>query len=632
MRCFATNLPTRFLCGLVAGWCFLALPGGSGNAAERTFYVDSAAGDDDAEGQSPDHAWRSLERVNSAELQPGDTVRFRCGGQWRGSLVPVSGVEGKPVTYTSYGDGPKPRMLGSAPRNRAEDWEQVGKNLWATLPLEYERGEQRLDLRGSRWTHHQENGARVQLSSPSEDGASFIRLQAESSGAASNHLQLWGPEIDVEKGRYLLLTFRARSSRAFRFPGAQVLLSGAPWTRLASAGPAADSIGTEWKTWQVVLSGERTESGRLHVNLGGVLPADTEFDFQPLSIHAASANQSDPLDVDVGNIIFDGGAVCGWKKWSRDELTKPYEYYYDAAARRVVLYLDDNPAARHRDIELALSRHVVNQSGKRHIVYDGLAILYGAAHGFGGGDTHHVVIRNCDVGYIGGGHQHTRPDGHPVRYGNGIEFWNAAHDHLVEGCRIWQIYDAALTNQGRGADSRQVNITYRNNLIHHCEYSFEYWNHPETAATKNIRFLNNTCVHAGGGWAHDQRPDPNGSHLMFYANTAATQNVEIKYNIFCDYTDWGSRYASGWKVLPELDYNLWFSERGVAARWFKETLATFDKYQTTTGLDAHSRFADPQFLDAAGGDYRLAPSSPARTLRPEGGPVGAEWLWRVASP
>ena len=299
-----------------------------------------------------------------------------------------------------------------------------------------------------------------------------------------------------------------------------------------------------------------------------------------------------------------------------------------ASSQRVYLYCEAAPPSRHRSIELALARHVVNQGGKHHVVYDGLAVMYGAAHGFGGGDTHHLVIRNCDLGYIGGAHQFTTPDGKPVRFGNAIEFWGAAHDNLVEGCRIWEVYDAALTNQGRGPDSKQINITYRNNLIRNAEYSFEYWNHPETAVTHNIRFVNNTCVNAGGGWAHAQRPDRNGSHLMFYTNTAATSGIEVKYNIFYDATDWGSRYSSGWRVLPEMDFNLWFTQTGVMAYWFQQKIAGFDEYRQTTGLDGHSRFANPEFIDAARSDYRLGPSSPARKLRPDGGPVGAEMLWR----
>jgi len=449
------------------------------NDKNRTFYVDSEQGGDANDGRSVDTAWCSLDGVNGADLKPGDTVRFRCGGVWRGSLVPASGDENAPVTYTSYGDGPKPLILGSLPRNRPEDWTLVRENLWATLPMEYALEEEIVD----------------------------------------------------------------------------------------------------------------------------------------------------PLSVDVGNAIFDHGARCGWKKWSVDELENPYDYYYDGSSWRVFLHSEVNPATVHKSIELAMKRHVVNQSGAHHVVYDGLAVKYGAAHGFGGGGTHHLVIRNCDLAYIGGGHQFTRPGGRPVRYGNAIEFWGAARDHLVEGCRIWEVYDAALTNQGRGPSSKQVNITYRNNVVWNCEYSFEYWNNPETALTKNIRFVNNTCVDAGTVWSHAQRPDRNGSHLMFYSNTAVTSGIEVKYNVFSGVTEWGSRYSSGWKPLPEMDHNLWFTEEGVMVNWFGKKIESFEGYRETTGLDAHSLFADPEFLDAAGGDYRLAPDSPARTIRPDGGPVGAESLF-----
>jgi len=468
----------RWLLILLAwtGVSLAATPGAEGSDAGRTFYVDSGAGRDSDTGQSPDHAWRGLDRVNTGPLRPGDTVRFKCGGVWRGSLVPVSGDERAPVTYTSFGQGAKPSLLGSLARSRPDDWVKVREDLWATLPKGHRQGEE--------------------------------------------------------------------------------------------------------------------------------------------------------LSVDVGNVIFDGGAVCGWKKWSIDELVRPYDYYYDGPSKRVYLYSIAAPTSRHRSIELALARHVVQQGGKHHVVYDGLAVMYGAAHGFGGGNTHHLVIRNCDLGYIGGGHQHTRPDGKPVRYGNAIEFWGAAHDNLVEGCRIWEVYDAALTNQGRGPESKQVNITYRNNFIRNAEYSFEYWNHPEAAVTRNIRFINNTCVGAGSGWAHAQRPDPNGSHLMFYSNTAATSGLEVKHNIFCGATDWGCRYSSGWRVLPETDFNLWFSKTGVMAWWFRQKIAGFEEYRRVTGLDVHSQFADPQFVDPARGDYRPGPGSPARKLRPDGGPIGAEMLWK----
>jgi len=335
-----------------------------------------------------------------------------------------------------------------------------------------------------------------------------------------------------------------------------------------------------------------------------------------------------PLTVDVGNIIFDHGPTCGWKKWDVKELTKPLDYVYDGAAGRVFLNCEENPGTRFESIELAMKRHIVGQGGTHHVVYDGLAVRYGAAHGFGGGDTAHLTIRNCDISYIGGGHQHSNR-GRPVRFGNGIEFWGAAHDNLVEGCRIWEIYDAALTNQGRGPTSREINITYRNNIIWNAEYSFEYWNNPETAETRNILFVNNTCVNAGVVWSHAQRPDRNGSHLMMYTNKAKTSGFEIKYNIFYQTTDWGSRFSAGWDPRPVIDHNLWYEPDGHLCYWFREKLPASDieGYRQKTGFDQHSIFADPGFVDTANGDFRLRSDSPARRVRPDGGIVGATSLW-----
>jgi hypothetical protein len=438
-------------------------------------------------------------------------------------------------------------------------------------------------------------------------------------------MQLWGPNVSVQEGTYLQLSFRARSSIPFRLPGMEIIRGRAPWTRFAAAAVGRD-VTPEWQDLEAVFQvTESSAEGNLHINLGGILPDNAVFEFQPSSLHVVTPNIHDPLDVDVGNIIFDHGEVCGWKKWSLESLDTPYDYFYDATSRRVFLRAKENPATLHGSIELALRRHVINQSNTHHVIYDGLAVKYGAAHGFGGGNTHHLTIRNCDLAYIGGGHQFTRPGGVPVRYGNAIEFWGAASDHLVENCRIWEVYDAALTNQNKTATVRQENIVYRNNVIWNCEYSFEYWNHPETSVTRNIRFVNNTCVSAGDVWSHAQRPDRNGSHLMFYSNSAATSGFEVKYNIFCNVTEWGSRYSSGWKTLPDMNHNLWFSKEGVMVRWFGKKIGSFQDYRKTTGLDDQSLFADPRFVDPANGDYRLSPNSPARTIRPDGGPIGAEF-------
>ncbi len=186
-----------------------------GEELRRTYFVDSESGRDSWDGQAPDRAWRSLDRVNAAELQPGDAVRFKCGGVWRGCLVPVSGDQDAPITYTSFGEGPKPQFLGSVARNRPEDWVKVGENLWATLPMEYRLGDQLLDLRTATWSRHQEAGANVEVTHADDPAGRIVHLVSNGSGAASNHVQLWGPVLRVEKDACLVLTFRAGARRPF---------------------------------------------------------------------------------------------------------------------------------------------------------------------------------------------------------------------------------------------------------------------------------------------------------------------------------------------------------------------------------------------------------------------------------
>ena len=67
--------------------------GGSGGG--KTYYVNAAEGDDLATGRKKAEAWQTIDRVNAADLQPGDEVRFKTGQVWREQLVvPASGTMG----------------------------------------------------------------------------------------------------------------------------------------------------------------------------------------------------------------------------------------------------------------------------------------------------------------------------------------------------------------------------------------------------------------------------------------------------------------------------------------------------------------------------------------------------------
>lgn len=600
----------------------------SAPATPHTYYVDATRGDDAQGGLAPEAAWRSLARVNAAALRPGDTVRFRRGGVWRGQIVAQSGDATGLVTYTAYGEGDKPLLLGSVAADSPADWQPLGGDVWATAPARFEPGEVLADLRSARWTLHREGGAEAAVSAPVPDeaGRPTYRLDCKAAGKAANHIQWSVAGLKVEAGQIVALSFRARATQPFRMGRIVLMQAASPWTGYGRTISAAPAIGTEWAEHTVLLQVKTTAAdGRATFFLGDTLPAGATLFFQPGTVRAVRGQPAAPLDVDVGNIIFDHGKATGFKKWSPENLKDDGDYYYDPSAWQVRLKSAGNPAGRWKSIELALKRHIIDEGGKAYVTYDGLALAYGAAHGIGGGTTHHITARNCDVYFIGGGHQLTRPDGKPVRFGNGIEFWAGARDNLVEDCRLWEIYDAALTNQGKGTNV-QENITYRRNVIWNSEYSFEYWNRDEGSRTRNIRFEHNTCVDAGRGWGHRQRPDKNGRHLMFYYNSAATEGVVVRYNIFAGATESLLRlHGRDWTAALAMDCNVWFQPEGPLMVWGTETIAPADfaAYQKARGQDAHSVVADPKFVAPEKNDYRVAPDSPARKLLDGGQPAGA---------
>ena len=271
-------------------------------------------------------------------------------------------------------------------------------------------------------------------------------------------------------------------------------------------------------------------------------------------------------------------------------------------------------------MELVLRRFGVIHDNAHDVVVDGLAVRYAGCHGFGGSNAKRYTIRNCEISYVGGAHQFTTQDGRNVRFGNGIEFWNSASDCLIENNRIWEIYDAALTNQGRANKpedpSVERNITYRNNTVWHAEYSFEYWNNPEYSITENILVENNTFVDAGYGWAHAQRPDPNGAHIMAYANRAQTKNFVFRNNIFFNSTEVCLRIFNEWKPdAPVFENNVWENgEKPFIRSEIQSRKGMFDKTAFAVFLkqlnpDNHDMTGVPRFVDAANRDYRLAPDS-----------------------
>jgi len=599
----------------------------AGRTAPSTFYVDSAKGNDAAEGTAESSAWHSLDKVNKSTLIPGDQVLFKRGGLWRGQFKPQSGSNGLRVVYGAYGAGDKPILQGSVARDTEQDWTETTPGVWSTRPFEPEILGQITDLTDSLWSSSFQETAKGVVKRHLENNHWFNRLTCEASGDKRHQIQLWGPKIE-EIEPCFVLRMRVRSTIPFKMDAVALSRNSPPWTTAAQGVVGKTEIGPSWQTIDVLMLQQEPAltSAHLHVSIGGLVPTGAVFDFDMLGTWRANIDRCDPISHDVGILILNGGEKWGVKKWKPEDLKAPLDYWYDAEKRRVLVASAANPGKAFKSVELALTRHIVNEGGTHDVTYDGLAVRYGGAHGFGGGGTKRITIRNCDVYWIGGGLQFFKPNGNPVRFGNGIEFWGSAEDNLVENNRLWEIYDAALTNQGSGTNDDEINITYRNNVIWNSEYSFEYWNRPATTVTRNILFEHNTCVDAGYGWAHNQRPDVNGGHLMFYHNSATTTHFVVRNNIFATSSEVCMRMENDWRNGLTMSNNLYFQREKPLVRWLGKTYygpADFARYQSELRLDAGSQMAEPLFANPAAHDYRLKPESPGMKLATDGGPVGA---------
>ncbi len=213
MNCFAVFLSLALLCVVTRACAERTTP--------ATFYVDSERGNDAALGTAEAIAWQSLDKINQAELIPGDTVLFKRGGLWRGQLVPHSGSNNVRIVYGAYGTGEKPILQGSLARNSTQEWTESKPSVWR-----------------------------------------------------------------------------------------------------------------------------------------------------------ATLTESPPTSKDIGIVILDHGQKWGIKKWKLEDVKAPFDYWYDAENKALFLACTGNPTSAFKSIELALTRHIINQGGRHDITYDGLAIRF----------------------------------------------------------------------------------------------------------------------------------------------------------------------------------------------------------------------------------------------------------------
>ncbi|MBO0932570.1 right-handed parallel beta-helix repeat-containing protein [Fibrella aquatilis] len=112
-RAISRSLANQSPGKLILCCCLLLLPWLG--KAQTTYYV-SATGNDGNSGRTVAQAFQSLGKVSSLALQPGDSVLFKRGDTFRGTLqISRSGAVGRPIVFAAYGAGNKPVLSGSIP-------------------------------------------------------------------------------------------------------------------------------------------------------------------------------------------------------------------------------------------------------------------------------------------------------------------------------------------------------------------------------------------------------------------------------------------------------------------------------------------------------------------------------------
>lgn len=97
--------------GTAVAWllCFQPLL----HAQAAIYYLDSANGNDAADGLSLSNAWRTISRANQVVYAPGDSILLKRGGVWSGAGFKANGqgTMQQPILLADYGDARMPLPL-----------------------------------------------------------------------------------------------------------------------------------------------------------------------------------------------------------------------------------------------------------------------------------------------------------------------------------------------------------------------------------------------------------------------------------------------------------------------------------------------------------------------------------------
>ena len=198
-------------------------------------------------------------------------------------------------------------------------------------------------------------------------------------------------------------------------------------------------------------------------------------------------------------------------------------------------------------------------------------------------------------------------------------------------------------NNQYGADGLYVDggtlVTLQDNLVYKADLGIEMASEVKGRATSYVWTHDNivynsyvTGISLGGAGANN-----GGATNCVVANNTLYENdatqsgsgeVQIQHNAANNQIIDNILYANAQALMvnafvksttapARLDHNLYFSNQGANGSqwiWLGKSYSTFSAYKSASGNDAHSLFANPQFVNAGADNFAIAKTSPAVKL------------------
>jgi hypothetical protein len=203
-------------------------------------------------------------------------------------------------------------------------------------------------------------------------------------------------------------------------------------------------------------------------------------------------------------------------------------------------------------------------------------------------------------------------------YGNGCIYTaNGANNIIIQNCQI--VYNGTHTSQDHGVyvgGGTGSNITIRNNIFdHNASSAIQSYHSPNVTGLyiyNNIITNHPIGVIIGDGSnteVYNNTIDKCSKGIDIYYAEAGPSNITIKNNIISNCTSYGMRVASSFTSQVHSDYNDLYNN-AITVQWGGSNYS-LSQFQSATGNDTHSTNANPSYVNASTGNYRLNSTSPA---------------------